>query len=114
MALSILCDFEDEKDGRGVYLKLKDIYECASNMKQVALMSITRLSALTLTYNTSGGVPVFITKFRNLLNDIKDAKEPVSDVMAKSMFLSKIQDKDYIHIGDGLLTTNDNLEQVMQ
>ena len=34
MALSILCDYEDEKDGRGVYFKLMDIYECASNMKQ--------------------------------------------------------------------------------
>jgi hypothetical protein len=88
MALSILCDYEDEKDGRGVYFKFRDIYECASNMKQVALMSMTKLSALSLTYNTTGGVPVFITKFRTILNGLKDAKEPVSDVMAKSMFLS--------------------------
>jgi hypothetical protein len=67
-----------------------------------------------LTYNSTGGVPVFITKFRTILHDLKSAKGPISDVMAKSMFLSKIQDKDYIHIVDGLLNTNDNLEQVMQ
>ena len=94
MALSILWGFEDDKDGRGVYFKVKDIYECVSNMKQVALMSMTKLSALTLTYNTTGGVPVFITKFRTILNDLKDAKESVSVVMAKSMLLSKIQGKD--------------------
>ena len=77
-------------------------------------MAMTKLSALSLTYNATGGVPVFITNFRNLLNDLKDAKEPVSDVMAKSMFLSKIQDRDYVHIVDTLLGSNDNLEIVMQ
>src|SRR5215217_1448869 len=56
LALSILCDFEDEKDGRGVYFKLMDIYECASSMKQQALMAMTRMSALSLSYNTTGGV----------------------------------------------------------
>ena len=114
MALSILSDFDVAMDGRGVYFKLMDIYECASNRKQVALMSMTKLSALTLTYNSTGGVPVFITKFRTILHDLKSAKEPISDVMAKSMFLSKIQDRDYIHIVDGLLGSNDTLEQVMQ
>jgi hypothetical protein len=42
LALSILRDFEDAKDGRGVYLKLLNIYECRSNMKQVALMALQK------------------------------------------------------------------------
>lgn len=75
---------EDKKDERGVNFKLKDIYECASNMKQVALMAMNKLSNLTMAYNTPGGVPVLIIKFRDLLNNLKDAGEPVSDIMAKS------------------------------
>jgi len=55
LALSILRDFEDTKDGRGVYLKLLNIYECKSNMKQVALMALQKLQGLSLKYNTSGG-----------------------------------------------------------
>ena len=51
---------------------------------------------------------MFITKFRDALNDLKDAKEPISDVLAKSMFLARIEDKDYRHIVDALMMTNDD------
>src|SRR5687767_13820606 len=46
------------------------------------------------------------TKFRDALQGLKDVKEPVSDPMAKTMFLSKIQDKDYTAIKDILLTSH--------
>ena len=83
-------------------------------MKQVAMMALQKLQSLSMGYNTTGGAPVFITKFRDTLNDLKDAKEPISEVMAKSMFLAKIQDNNYRHIVDALLITSDDLEVCMQ
>ena len=112
--MSILRDYEDTKDGRGVYLKLLDIYECKSNMEQVALMALSKLQNLRWNYNTTGGVPVFIGQFRDTLNDLKDAKQPMSDVMAKSMFLGQIQDRDYTAIVDTLMDASVNFEGCMQ
>lgn len=83
-------------------------------MEQVALMALQKLQDLRMTYNTNGGVPEFIVKFRDAMNDLKDAKQPISDVMAKSMFLQKIEDRDYIHIKDALMVTPDNLDACMQ
>ena len=31
LVLLVICNFEDHKDGRGIYMKFRDIYECASN-----------------------------------------------------------------------------------
>ena len=63
LALSILRDFEDTRDGRGVYFKLLDIYEGKHNLEQVAIMAMTKLSKLNTTYNYQGGIPAFLTKF---------------------------------------------------
>ena len=48
LALSILGDYEDTRDGHGVYLKLLDIYEGKHNLEQVALMAMTKLSVIQL------------------------------------------------------------------
>src|SRR5688500_18801869 len=80
----------------------------------MALMAIQKLNSLTLQYNTNSGVPVFITKFRDYLNDLRDAGQTMNDIMTKSMFLQKIQDRDYTHIVDGLMDSNHNLEYCMQ
>lgn len=114
LALSLLRDFEDTKDGRGLYFKLLDIYECRSNMEQVALMALEKVQNLQMKYNTNGGIPVFIAKFRDALNDLKDAKQPIPDVMAKLLFLQKIQDRDYVHIKDALMATPNNVDACMQ
>lgn len=111
LALSMLRQFENDKDGRGAYLKFLEVYEGKHNMGQVALLALARLNALHLSYNFPGGVPVFISKFRDALQDLKDAKEPVSDAMAKSMLLSKIQDNNYRHIVDILLDSPDDYEK---
>ena len=79
----------------------------------MAVMAIKNLNTLTLHYNTNGGVPVFITKFRDYLNDLRDAGQTMNDIMAKSMFLQKIQDIDYAHFVDGLMDSNHNLEHCM-
>src|SRR6187200_2273615 len=89
MALAIIRDFEQTKDGRGKYMKYRDIYECASNMQQMALIAMQKLTALTMAYNTNGGVPVYITKFRDYMNDYRDAGQLMTPVMAKSLFLGK-------------------------
>ena len=63
-----------------------------------------------LGYKAPGGVLAYIAKFRGAQQDSKDAKEPVSDAMAKFMLLSKIKGKDYSHIVDILIASNDNFE----
>jgi hypothetical protein len=114
LALSILRDFEKTKDGRGVYLKLLDIYECSSNKNQVATIALARLTNLKMTYNSNGGAPVYISQFRDALNDLRDAGYPIDDVMIKTMFLQKIQDIDYTHIVDALMISSDHFEVCMQ
>ena len=110
LALSTLREFEDTKDGRGAYLKFLEIYEGKHNMEQVALLALAKLNSLHLGYNMPGGVPAFITRFRESLQDLKDANEPVSDAMAKSMLLSKIRDRNYSHIVDILIASSDDFE----
>ena len=110
LALSVLREFEDEKDGRGAYFKFLEIYEGKHNLEQMALLALARLNSISLQYKSPGGVPGFITKFRGALQDLKDANEPVSDAMAKSMLLSKVKDRDYSHIVDILIASSDNFE----
>ena len=110
MAMPIIRMHEKEKDGRTIYLKLLEMYEGKNNMRQMAVMAMTKLNTLILTYNYQGGVPTFISNFRNAIQDLHDANEPVSDVLTKSWFLSKIHDKDYSAIVDNLLASNDTYE----
>ncbi|HEY9706868.1 MAG TPA: hypothetical protein V6D48_01555 [Oculatellaceae cyanobacterium] len=95
LALSTLREFEDDKDGRGAYFKFLEIYEGKHNMAQVAMMAMDKLNRMYLTYNYPGGASAFIGKFREALQDLKDAKEPMSDAMTKTLFLTKIQDNTY-------------------
>ena len=114
MVLILLQDFEDTRDGRGVYLKLLNMYEGRHNTQQMAVLAMVRLNSLTLNYNNACGMPTFITKFRDALHDLKDAKEPLSDKIAKSILLSKVQDNNYRHIVDTLMVSSSTLEECMQ
>ena len=95
-------------------MKLLNIYEGKHNLDQVALMAMTKLSNLNLTYNYPGGVPAFLSKFRDAQQDLRDARQPISDTMAKSMLFSKISDNSYRHIVDALMVSQDNCEECMQ
>ena len=114
MALSILREFEDARDGRGAYLKFLCVYEGKHNMRQMATMAMSKLNSLHMNYSSPGGIPTFITKFRDAVQDLKDAQNPITDEMAKSMLLSKIHDKSYSHIVDALLVSSDNYEECLQ
>ena len=57
---------------------------------------------------------MFLTKFRDAIQDLKDANNPISDVMAKSLLLSKVGDRSYSHIVDVLMVSNDNCGKCMQ
>ena len=109
--MSILREYEDKKDVRGAYFKFLEIYEGIHNLEQVALLALAKLNGMFLGYKAPGGVPAFIAKFRGALQDLKDAKEPVSDAMAKSMLLSRIKDRDCSHIVDVLKVSNDDFER---
>jgi hypothetical protein len=63
LALSIIREFEDDRDGRGVYFKFLSTYESRHNQRQMALLAMNKLSGLQLNYNTTGGVPTFLAKF---------------------------------------------------
>ena len=110
LALTTLREYEDTKDGRGAYLKFLEIYEGKHNLEQVALLALAKLNSMSLQYKSPGGVPAFIAKFRGALQDLKEANEPVSDAMAKSMLLSKVKDRDYSHIVDILIASSDDFE----
>ena len=95
-------------------MKLLQVYEGKHNMRQMATIAMTKLNSLHLNYNSPGGVQAFITKFRDALQDLRDAKNPITDEMAKSMLPSKIHDKTYSHIVDALLVSGDNFEESLQ
>ena len=46
------------------------------------------------------GFPAFVTEFRQIVLDLEDAKQPMNGIFQKTMFLSKIKDRDYDHIKD--------------
>jgi hypothetical protein len=77
-------------------------------------MALAKLTNLKMAYNSNGGAPVYISQFRDALNDLRDAGYPIDDVMIKTMFLQKIQDKDYTHIVDALMISSDHFEVCMQ
>ena len=110
LAYTVLREFEEDRDGRGVYLKLLQFYETKHNKRQMAIMAMNRLNKLYLNYNTAGGAVTYVNQFREALQDLKEADEPMSDVLAKSMFLSRIQDKEYDYIVDMLMNSNDDFE----
>ena len=83
-------------------------------MQQIALMTMEKLQNMKMAYNSNGGVPEFIANFRNAMNDLRDARQPITDLMAKLMFLQKTQDRYYVHIKDALIATNDNVDVCMQ
>jgi len=113
LALSILREFKDKKDGRGAYFKFPEIYEGKHNLEQMHFWHLPGSTILSLQYKSPGGVPAFITKFRGALQDHKDANEPVSDAMSKSMLLSRMKDMEYSHIVDILIASSDNFEMCM-
>ena len=77
-------------------------------------MVLTRFNHLFLIHNTTGNIPVFIIKFVDSLQNLRDANELVSDTLARSMFLSKTQNDIYRHIVDALMISSDEFEECVQ
>ena len=71
--LSIIWGYENKLDGRAVYLAFLDYYESANNKQVAAICATGRLELLVLTTNFPGGVPAFVAKFRDIIQDLKDA-----------------------------------------
>ena len=51
-------------------------------MRQMATIAMTKLNSLQMSYNSLGGVPAFITKFKDAVQDLKNMQSPFTDVMA--------------------------------
>jgi hypothetical protein len=98
--LTIIRAYESTKDGRAVYFKFLEYYECANNMEQVSLLAMTKLQELKLLHTTKGGLPAYITKFRDAILDLEEAGKPMDPTLQKSMFLSKIHDREYKNMVD--------------
>ena len=91
MTLSIIREFESARDGRGTYLKFLNGYEGKHNIRQMATMAMGRLNSIQMQYNSPGGIPAFLTKFRDAIQDLKDTNNPISDMMAKSLLRFKTE-----------------------
>ena len=98
--LSIIRANEHTRDGRQVYLGLVTHFESKNNLDQLSLLTFNKLTELTYHYKYPGGLPKFLAKFRDLIMDLKDTGRDLEPDMIKSMFLSKILDKEYKHLVD--------------
>merc|ERR1712122_47681 len=63
-------------------------------------MAFDHMTSLQFTRHTCGGFPAFVTEFRQIVLDLEDAKQPMNAIFQKTMFLSKVKDRDYDHIKD--------------
>src|SRR5687768_10640486 len=108
MVMSIVREFESTRDRRDTFLKFLNIYEGKHNISQMATMAMGRLKSIQMMYNSPKGIPTFLTKFRDVIQDNDSTNIPFSDVMAKSLLLSKVQDRSYAYIVDTLMVFNDN------
>ena len=104
--LTIVRNHEATKDGRAVYQALQDHYESKSNLEQARLLAMNKLQNLSLEYKSSGDIPSYVAKFRDSMLDLKEAGKPLDPLFQKSLFLSKIKDREYSHLVDAC--TDDN------
>ena len=75
---------------------------------------MAKLQELKLLYSSKGGLPAYVTKFRDAILDLEEAGKPMDPTLQKSMFLIKIQDHEYKHIVDSCIDDpNMSLEDCM-
>jgi len=105
--VSIIRAHEDSRDGRQTYIDMVTYFESTNNLEQLSLLTFNRLTELTYSYKYPGGLPKFLHKFCDLMMDLEDAGKPMDPAMVKSLFLSKIQDKEYKHLVDTYINDAD-------
>jgi len=101
--LSIIREHEPTRDGRAVYIDMVTYFESKNNLEQLSLLTFNRLTDLVYTYKYPGGLPKFLQRFRDLIMDLQDSGREMDPSMVKSLFLSKIQDKEYKHLIDAYI-----------
>ena len=93
--VQILRQFENSTDGRGAYLAFLDYYESNSNMEDASIIATNKLNNLVFTATSHGGLPTFVNKFCQYILDLEEAGKPIDAAFQRTLFLSKIQNKDY-------------------
>ena len=102
--VSLIRAHESTRDGRAVYCEMVQYFESKNNLEQLTLLTFHRINDLSYNYKYPGGLPKFLHCFRNLMMDLQDSGKPMDPAMIKSLFLSKIQDREYKHLVDTYLT----------
>ena len=93
-------------------MKFLQIYRGKHNLRQVAIMAMsTRLNSLYYSLNYPNRMPAFIAKYREALHNLWDANEPVTDVLAKALMLSKINNSNNRHIVNELMASGETFEE---
>ena len=93
--VQILRQFENTTDGRGAYFAFLDYYESASNLDDASIIATNKLNNLVFTSSSTGGLPTFVNNFRQYVLDLEEAGKPMDAGFQRTLFLSKIQHKDY-------------------
>ena len=93
--VTLLRQFEHTTDGRGAYLAFLDYYESHSNMEDASIIATNKLNNLVFNSGTNGGLPAFVNNFCQYILDLEEAGKPMDAGFQRTLFLSKIQHKDY-------------------
>ena len=94
-AASKIRKYATSKDGYFAWQDLLDYYESQGNRETLVAEQLEQLTRLKLDYNSYGGLDQYIADFEEIVIQLEEAQEGLSDLQLKTMFLSGITDKDY-------------------
>ena len=103
IAFTIVRKHLKEKNGHAAIKGMFEHYENSNNTQQAIILANTRMHQLVLTNKSKGGITEFIKQFREITQDRTDAGQQYDDTEKKTLFLSKVLDRDYLAIKDQCL-----------
>ena len=95
MALYKIKKFDVTRDGYKAWHHLCNHYYACGDVSSYVTTLMDQLINLKLEPNKPGGIEQYIAKFESLLLHLEEAKSPVVDAHAITMFLNGIQDRTY-------------------
>ena len=81
--LGLIRQYENTKDGKGVYTAFMDYYESTDNLERAAVLAFDWMTNLQFNQNTHGGFPAFVMELRQIILDLEDAQLPMNGIFQK-------------------------------
>ncbi len=107
-AIIAMCNYEESKDARRVYLSLQDHYESTSNLMVISQKCHAKIQSLKLTCQFCRGAQAFVTQLQNAFLDLEYCTgTEKNDLEKKTTLLLAIEDTNYHAIRDNLAMDSD-------